>query len=250
MPNEIDESMFDDLRRMSRLVRDSYCTNKLYQVLALLHNARYEFEVAKPYAHVAYGYFDRLNNTLERGICAHILGTAYQHTGHLEEAQYWYMRSAEFLAETNNTRQYTTVALTTASLKITMKELDIAEQFADIGIREARKTNSRIHEATGWHLMAIINGMKGDINAAYEAADEARNFYEEMENETQLQHMEHTMALIEAREGKTADALKRLGKMIRDLERVPEGNSFRKQGIESAKDLIQKIQSGEIAPVE
>ncbi|MFW5691310.1 MAG: hypothetical protein ACOCXZ_02305 [Chloroflexota bacterium] len=242
---EITERDIFGLVIMGRAVRDAYCTGKLHQALAYLYNMRREGELALMHAHTAWNYWNRLSSQLECAQTAYALGTGYISLGDMASARRWLKTAASIYAETDHQRQYGKTALSTASIMIHTNQYRQAIQWSEIAAREYDALGSPLQLATALHYAALAHAYTDQVETAHGLAMRAWDILDELDQRTEVLHLNHTLAYIEANMGGVPQAIGRLEDTIAAALEFPE-SGWRDQFINACEQLIESFRSGQI----
>lgn len=201
----------------ARQVNHTYLYYKTYQALALVCTRLGEFDRALDYAQLAYAYWNAESSDpriiLERALSAYALSSAYHGLGMLEQAQQWLEVAADLFSKVRYPLQYGIIARQRGLLHITMGQCEAAQQWLRLALEEFNRLDATLHIAVTQHYMGMLWACLDELDKATEHLLWAMTLFEQLGDVMQQQHVQTTLAYVEARQGLQAQALARLKEM-------------------------------------
>jgi tetratricopeptide (TPR) repeat protein len=209
-PEELRLALMDNALAFSRTLNDPYYTNKLYQTLAYIHLETHQFDQALNQARLAYHYWHGHPDTIEEGLTAFAIATAYRGLHNWELAQKWSHMAGSLLAKVKNPRSSGVVALEISYLEIYLQHYDSAYRWAETALKAFQTEEMQYHTGLVYRQLGLVQAANGQFDEAIDNLWRAINLWESLSDSVQQVLTEQVLAFAEARMSKKERALMRL----------------------------------------
>jgi tetratricopeptide (TPR) repeat protein len=237
-PEETRLALMGNALAFSRKLNDPYYTNKLYQTLAYIHLEYQQFDQALNQARLAYQYWHGHPDTIEEGLTAFAIATAYRGLRDWELAQQWSHTAGNLLTKVKNPRASGVVALEISHLDVYLQNYQSAYHWAEIALKAFQTEGTTFHIGLTYHQLGLVQAASGQFEEAIDNLWRAINLWESLSNPIQQVHTEQVLAFTEARMGKKERALMRLERNRALCRHIPSSSAI-KHHLERI-DLLEK----------
>jgi tetratricopeptide (TPR) repeat protein len=228
----------------ARSVNDPYLYSKTYQTLAFIYMQQYDYERALDYANASLDYFQRHKDSLEQGLTAYAMASAYRGLGKYEQALNSLDKAGNLFAKHEYPRQYGVIALETACCYEWMEDFPQAIQWAQIALNELEAQEMTYHSGITHRTLAICYAYTDQLKQAMAHAEKSQVIWDSLNNDHRKLETEHVVAFIEAKMGRNDSALQRLNSNLQKLESFSDGN-WKDHYEKKFSRLIQAIERNE-----